>query len=75
MLSENVSKNNQDLIHDPEYIRQLNNLINDSLSKGFDVAEFSDGTVITTEVKVTEMKYIWNFELRKLMKVAARRAL
>ena len=63
----------RDLTVDLDYIKQSNDLITDSLAKGCDVAEFGDGTIITTSVEVTEMRYIWDTKLRKMVKVSSRR--
>ncbi len=63
----------KDLTADLDYIKQSNNLILDSLAKGCDVAEFGDGTIITTAVKVTEVRYVWDQKSRKMVKVSSRR--
>jgi hypothetical protein len=74
MLKVDISlMKTQDLTCDMDYIKQSNDVINDCLSKGFDVAEFADGTIIGTAVKIVEVRYVWNPASRRMMKVSSRR--
>ena len=71
-IKDSISKTD-DLINDTDYLKESNYLIKDSLSKGLDVIEFADGTIMTTHVKVTEIKYIWDAEKKRMTKISSRR--
>ena len=53
---------------DPRYLRQSSALINESLQKGFDVLQLSDGSVVTTGTKTVVHHYRWDEEKGKLVK-------
>ena len=74
MLKANNSNiKNNNLIFDFDYVTESTKLINESLSKGCDIAEFADGTIITTSIKITEVKYKWDSENKKFTRIASRR--
>ncbi len=67
----------QDMMSNPDYLRQSSSLINDALQKGFDVLQLANGDVVMTGVKTVVYQYSWdgasNRLVRSKSKVASRR--
>lgn len=61
-------KNISDMMLDHRYLRQSSALINESLQKGFDVLQLSDGSIVTTGTKTVVHHYKWDEEKGKLVK-------
>ena len=69
--SDSKSKDNSDIsdmMMDPRYLRQSSALINESLQKGFDVLQLSDGSIVTTGTKTVVHHYKWDEDKGKLVK-------
>ena len=73
LKADNSNNKGGDLIFDFDYVTESTKLINESLGKGCDIAEFSDGTIITTTVKITELKYKWDCKNKKFIRISSRR--
>jgi hypothetical protein len=57
-----------DIFTDLQYICQSTNLISDSLQRGCDVAQLSNGEIIVTEMKVISTQYVWDTTKQKMIK-------
>ena len=55
-----------DVMLDSRYIKQSSVLISDSLQKGFDVLQMSNGDIVTTGTKTVVYKYSWEEDAGKL---------
>ncbi|ABV74632.1 hypothetical protein A1C_01605 [Rickettsia akari str. Hartford] len=53
---------------DVKYICQASLLITDSIRKGYDVAQLSNGDINVTEVRIVNVHYSWNSEKGKFVK-------
>ncbi|MDR0296679.1 MAG: DUF2671 domain-containing protein [Rickettsia sp.] len=51
------------------YICQSITLITESIQKGFDVAQLSNGDITVTEIKTVNVHYNWNPVKQKFVKV------
>lgn len=65
-----------DVMLDSRYIKQSSTLISESLQKGFDVLQMSNGDIVTTGTKTVVYKYTWDEEGGKLKRssVTSKRA-
>ena len=52
----------QNAIDDPNYVRKSETIIVNALKKGYDVLQFVNGNLITTELKVLILQHNWNKE-------------
>ncbi|MDX2050138.1 MAG: DUF2671 domain-containing protein [Rickettsiaceae bacterium] len=59
-------KNN--IFSDLRYICEATNIILDSLKKGCDVAQLSNGDLIITEVRTINTQFSWNQEKKKMLR-------
>lgn len=59
---------NDDLMRNPQYLRQSSSLINDALQRGFDVLQLANGDIVTTGTKIVVTQYSWDEEKGKLVK-------
>ena len=59
---------NDDLMRNPQYLRQSSALINDALQKGFDVLQLANGDIVTTGTKIVVTQYTWDDDKHKLVK-------
>jgi hypothetical protein len=59
---------NDDVMRNPDYLRQSSSLINDALQKGFDVLQLANGDIVTTGTKIVVTQYSWDEEKGKLVK-------
>ncbi len=56
----NVEKNEGEIFNNVRYVCQSCTLITESLKKGCDVLQMSNGDVVITEVKVFTYHYAWD---------------
>jgi hypothetical protein len=69
-MSDDVSKNSaeQDIMSDIRYICKSCSLITESLQKGCDVMQMSNGDIIVTELKPVTFQYTWDDKKGKLIR-------
>lgn len=65
---QNENSSNQDSLSDPVYICKSSVLIMDSLKKGHDVMQLSNGDIITTELKTIMTQYLWDKDKDRFIK-------
>ena len=53
------------------YWQQAEKLIKDALDRGYDVLNFDDGSIITTETMTVVTRYVWKPDCGKLIKAPA----
>ena len=58
-----------ELMGNPDYLRQSNALITEALQKGFDVLQLPDGDIVTTGTKTIVFQYHWDEKKGELIKV------
>ncbi|WP_341749917.1 DUF2671 domain-containing protein [Candidatus Tisiphia endosymbiont of Sialis lutaria] len=51
------------------YICQSTTLITESIQKGFDVAQLSNGDITVTEIKTVNVQYNWDNVKQKFVKI------
>ncbi len=61
-----------DVFSDIHYICKSTCLIVDSLKRGVDVAQLSNGDILITEVKTVNTQYSWDKNKRRMFKVSQR---
>ncbi len=75
LMTDSVTAEEIDqMMSNPDYLRQSSSLINDALKKGFDVLQLADGNIVMTGVKTVVYQYQWDEEQQKLTKVTAKDA-
>ncbi|AAU03688.1 DUF2671 domain-containing protein [Rickettsia typhi] len=67
-LEENKSKEDNSPFSDIKYICQASLLITDSIRKGYDVTQFSNGDINVREIRIVNVHYNWNSEKGKFVK-------
>jgi hypothetical protein len=73
-ILKDLPKNNdsdddsENLMNDPDYIRQSSKFISDSLRKGADVLQLDNGDIITTETKTITTQFSWDSKSKKMVK-------
>ncbi|MES2214502.1 MAG: DUF2671 domain-containing protein [Pseudomonadota bacterium] len=58
-----------DIFEDLKYICHSTNLISESLKRGCDVTQMSNGDLIITEVKVINTQYVWDAAKQRMVRV------
>ncbi len=65
-------RSGEDLMLNPEYLRQSSAVISEALQKGFDVLQLESGDIVTTGTKVVVTQYHWDTEKGRMMKLSAK---
>ena len=55
-----IDVTDKDVVEDPNYVRRSSELIHESLQKGSDVIQMSNGDILVNEVKTVTYRYQWN---------------
>jgi hypothetical protein len=71
-----IKKNDNEIINnqtsypftDLKYICQSTNLIATSIQQGFDTAQFPNGDIMVTEIKICYSYYLWDEKKQKFLK-------
>ena len=75
LMTDSVTAEEIDnMMSNPDYLRQSSSLINDALKKGFDVLQLADGNIVMTGVKTVVYQYQWDEDQQKLIKVPTKGA-
>lgn len=69
-ISTREEATEDNVFSDLQYICNAASLITDSLQKGLDVAQLSNGDIIITEIKTINTHYSWNENKGKLIKIS-----
>lgn len=64
-----VNKNSNELLTNVKYICKSSALITESLQKGCDITQMSNGDIIVTEVKIVNVQYTWDSEKGKMVRI------
>lgn len=62
----------EDLMLNPEYLRQSSAVISEALQKGFDVLQLENGDIVTTGTKVVVTQFHWDSKKKKMIKLSAK---
>ncbi|MCC2646995.1 MAG: hypothetical protein K0R02_1060 [Rickettsiaceae bacterium] len=60
---------NNDILTNVKYICKSSSLITESLQKGCDITQLSNGDIIVTEVKIVNVQYSWDAEKGKMIRL------
>jgi hypothetical protein len=67
-LPDSPEEATDDVMGNPNYLRQSSALINEALQKGYDVLQLANGDIVTTGTKIVVTTYAWDEERSKLVK-------
>jgi hypothetical protein len=67
---KSTDENTKDIFDDLEYICGSTGLIVESLQRGLDVAQLSNGDVMITEIKVVNTQYSWDKNKKRMVKIS-----
>ena len=62
----------EDIMQNPEYLRQSSAIISDALQKGYDVLQLENGDIVTTGTKVIVTQYHFDPAEDKMSKLSAK---
>jgi hypothetical protein len=62
----------EDIMQNPEYLRQSSTVISEALQKGFDVLQLENGDIVTTGTKVIVTQFHFDPALGKMVKLSAK---
>jgi hypothetical protein len=65
----NKDNYNNDVLTNVKYICKSSALITESLQKGCDITQMSNGDIIVTEVKIVNVQYTWDAEKGKMIRL------
>lgn len=65
---EKGSRDESDMMANPDYIRKSSDLIKDALQKGFDVLQLDNGDIVTTGTKVIVTTWRFDSKAKKMVK-------
>jgi hypothetical protein len=65
----NKDNYNNDILTNVKYICKSSSLITESLQKGCDITQLSNGDIIVTEVKIVNVQYSWDAEKGKMIRL------
>lgn len=65
-----ADENTKDIFDNIDYICGSTGLIVESLQRGLDVAQLSNGDVMITEVKVVNTQYSWDQNKKRMVKIS-----
>ncbi len=62
----------EDIMQNPEYLRQSSAIISEALQKGFDILQLENGDIVTTGTKVIVTQYHFDPDGEKMVKLSAK---
>ncbi len=68
-LKNAKNQSNNDILTNVKYICKSSALITESLQKGCDITQLSNGDIIVTEVKIVNVQYSWDAEKGKMIRL------
>ncbi|MDF2965779.1 MAG: hypothetical protein K0Q51_1167 [Rickettsiaceae bacterium] len=66
---KNKDETNNEILTNVKYICKSSALITESLQKGCDITQLSNGDIIVTEVKIVNVQYTWDAEKGKMIRL------
>lgn len=66
------SGEDDDVMSDPDYVRQSSKFISEALRKGQDIMQLDNGDIVTTEIKTIITQYRWDEKKKKMVRTSTR---